>query len=636
MNSKSILFIQLPLLDHSYSYIQGNFPCAGAAMMGYIRRHICRDTAMEILPYMFANFASDGVILRYIKDKKPEIVAFTTYLWNLERNLKLAAAIKREIAQSIIIMGGPEISEGSAAFLDTHSYVDFFVSGEGEWFFSLYLSGGDFRPFAERVNGNLLITQSENELVPAEKIIEPFTAGFIEPMADSSIFLEMTRGCPYRCSYCYYSKNCLSVREMPFENLLSALKEHERLSEIYILSPTFDRSVDFLQKIEKIRSVNNGISLHTEMRSDRIDAKSAKILRQAGFNSAEIGLQTLNRSILVGVRRGSDPELELRGMGFMRDAGIDLKIGLIPGLPGESAESFQKNIDRLTELGFAQNIELYPLMILPGTVIREEAGYRGVSYQKKAPYYYLDGWGMNSEDIRKLAVDLEINSGFGQQINSLPDFSLDEKGALTKSIYFDGKNSSSWAVEKYLDYIESSCFDFHITLGEKTPLASLGSFIERLPANVLYTFIFYSERLIDERQLISITENYMNEIISRMNIFNSFKAASPFRFFQVFKKSGNYKRAYDKYSLVEPVLLVEGDSAEESIRYITDNGSENNFMLAGKNLSPQATEKLFRIYANCPEMAAFIDSSLQKKFYAYSGEVYIETGFAFRKIVMRV
>ena len=632
MSPGSILFIQLPLLDHTYSYIQGNFPCAGAAIVAYIYKHIRRDITMEILPYMLANFASDAVILRYIKDKKPDIVAFTTYLWNLERNLRLAAAIKREANQPVILMGGPEISQGSAAFQDAHSYVDFFVSGEGEWFFSRYLSGSGSDPPAETVNGNILVVQNEDELVPVEKIAEPFAAGFVEPMPDSSIFLEMTRGCPYRCSYCYYSKNCLSVREMPLENLLSVLKKHDSLSEIYLLSPTFDRAADFLQKIEKIRSVNNGISLHTEMRSDRIDAKSAKILKQAGFNSAEVGLQTLSRDILANVRRGSEPESEIRGMTFMRDAGIDLKIGLIPGLPGESMESFQKGVKRLTELGFAQNIELYPLMILPGTAIREEAERRGIFYQKKAPYYYLEGWGINSDDIRKLAVDLEIDSGFGQQVNSLPDFSLSETGALIKSIYFDGRNSASWSAEKYLACIESACFDFHITLAEKAPLALFGSFVEGLPGDILYTFVFYSERLIDERQLISVTENYMNGIISRLNIFNSFKAASPFRFFQVFKKSGNYKAAYDGYGLVDPILLVEDGNAEASIRYIADNGPDNNFMLAGTSLSPAASERLFELYRDCPEMAAFTDASLQRQFYALNGGAYIETGFSFRKM----
>jgi len=601
--------------------------------MAYIHKHVRRDITMEILPYMLANFASDAVILRYIKEKKPDVIAFTTYLWNLERNLTLAAAIKREAAQSVILMGGPEISQGSAAFQDNHGYVDFFVLGEGEWFFSYYLSGCSLEAFVRVDNGNTLIVQSEDELVPVEKIVEPFTSGFAEPMPDSSIFIEMTRGCPYRCSYCYYSKNCLSVREMPFENLLSALKKNNRLSEIYILSPTFDRSADFLQKVKKIGSVNNGVSLHTEMRSDRIDAKSAKILKQAGFNSAEVGLQTLSRDVLTNVRRGSDPESELRGMTFMRDAGIDLKTGLIPGLPDDSIESFQKGMKRLAKLGFAQNIELYPLMILPGTAIREEAERRKISYQKKAPYYYLDGWGINSDDIRKLAVDLETDSGFGRQVNSLPDFSLSETGALVKSIYFDGKNSASWSAEKYLAYIESACFDFHITLDEKAPLAFFGSFIKGLPSG-LYTFIFYSERLIDERQLVGEIKNYMNGIISRLNIFNSFKEASPFRFFQVFKKNANYRAAYDEYGLVDPVLLVDGAAAEESIRYIADNVPENNFMLAGQSLSSAAIDRLFELYRDCPEMAAFMDDGLQRKFYAQSGEAYIETGFSFRKIVM--
>ncbi|MDR3237382.1 MAG: radical SAM protein, partial [Spirochaetia bacterium] len=460
---KSILFIQLPLLDHTFGYVQGNFPYAGGAMMAYIHAHIGHDIKMELLPYMLANFASDMLILRYIKNSRPDIIAFTSYLWNLERNLRLAAAVRSEAAPgALIVMGGPEIAEGSAAFHARHDYIDFFVSGEGEWFFSHYLRGRNLEPFSRTINGNLLITQSESALIPAGSIAEPFTLGFIEPMSDSSIFLEMTRGCPYRCSYCYYSKNCLFVREMPFDNLLKAL-EDKRLSEIYILSPTFDRSADFTQKLKALESRNTGVSLHTEMRSDRIDAKTAFSLKRAGFNSMEVGLQTLNEDVLKKIRRGSDPQAELRGMLFMRDAGIDLKIGIIPGLPGESPETFEKSINTLVELGFAQNIELYPLMILPGTRIREEADLLRVSYQKEPPYYYLDGWGTNQDDIRKLTVNLELDSGFGQEIASLPDFCLPESGELVKSIYFDGRLPASWAAEKYLEYIESACFDFHIT-----------------------------------------------------------------------------------------------------------------------------------------------------------------------------
>ena len=436
---------------------------------------------------------------------------------------------------------------------------------------------------------------------------------------------------------------------MPFENLLSVLKmsnieisnlktsklkTSKRLSEIYILSPTFDCSKDFLKKLNTIRSVNNGISLHTEMRTDRIDAESAKLLKLAGFNTAEVGIQTLTRTVLANINRNSDPEQELKGMCFMRDAGIELKIGIIPGLPGETPESFRKSITRLTELGFAKNITLYPLMVLPGTAIREKALQHKISFQKRAPYFYLDGWGINSDDIKKITIDLERDSGYGYQIYSLPDFSLGEKGELVKSIYFDGRNPGAWPAGRYLELIESSCFDFHILLDEKADITPLNLFIQSLPTDVLYNFIFYCEKIIDEHRLISITENYMDGIISRMNIFNGFKAASPFRFYQVFKKNNNYRMAYEEYSFVDPVLFIDNDAVGETINFITDEGPENNYILIGKNLSGTAMEKLFTLYKDYPEMIAFMESDLQKDFYSQNKITQIDNGFKFRKIII--
>ena len=636
---KSILFIQLPLVDHSMGYIQGNVPYAAATLTGYIRQQIGANCEVEQLPYMISNFASNMVILQYIKEKLPNVICFTTYLWNLERNLSIAAAVKRESPATLILFGGPEIAVGSAAFHDFHPYVDYFVCGEGEWFFMyLFTDKAKLVKYTSRVNDNILVTQPADELISAEKIVEPFTAGFLEPMPDSSIFLEMTRGCPYRCSYCYYSKNCFHVRELPFENLLKALDEYERISEIYILSPTFDRSKDFIQKLKMLKARNFGISLHTEMCADRIDAKIAWLLKAAGFNSMELGLQTLNSEVLNNVRRHSDPEAELRGMVHLKNADIDLKIGIIPGLPHESAESFETVIDRLVSLGFASDIELYPLMILPGTAIRDEADSQNVSYQNKPPYFYTGGWGMDSSSISALTKKLELNTGFGQSVIALPYFAYDTpaENGLVKAVFFDGNNASSWQTDKYLKYIETACFDFHITCENAGEfMMGFPKLLAGLPTDNLYTFIIYGDTFFDEEKLMAIAEQFAKEsVTTRMAFFNSLKDSLSFRFFQLFKNINHYDKAWRSYNFIDPVLQIEAGTAETALGYLRAQNAEEHFAVAGKSLPVPALNEMFLLYKDCPDMVAFMTTDAQKSFCELNDAEYTETGFDFKCVKM--
>lgn len=634
---KNILFVQLPLLDHSMGYVQGNVPYAGATLAGYIRQRIGANYEIEQLPYMIANFASDMVILNYIENRQPDVIGFTTYLWNLERNLALAAAVKRSDASITVIFGGPEIAIGSAAFHEHHPYVDYFFCGEGEWFFSYFLNDEyKLKDFTSLINENTLVTQPASELTPPNAIIEPFTSGFLEPMPDNSIFLEMTRGCPYRCSYCYYSKNCFSVRELPFANLLSALDAYERVSEIYILSPTFDRSKDFTQKLKKLRAKNFGISLHTEMRADRIDAKTAKLLKEAGFNSMELGLQTLNDEVLKTVRRSSNPEAELNGMIHMKNADIDLKIGIIPGLPHETSESFNKTIERLARLGFAPNIELYPLMILPGTTIRDEADKEKVSYQNKPPYFYTGGWGMDFHEIQAFTKNLELETGFGQRIISLPHFSFDTENtgspSLIKAVFFNGEDPAAWKNKRYHRYIETACFDFHITFNNTAVLTQgMIELFTTLPSENMYTFIFYGEPFFDEAKLISIADDFTTDTISaRMAFFNSFKDSCPFRFFQLFKNIDNYSKAWNRYNFIDPILQMQSETAGHVLSFLRENDPNEHFLVAGKNLPNIVLEEIFTLYKDCPDMISFADGCAQKGFNEQNDLEYTETGFEFR------
>jgi hypothetical protein len=74
----------------------------------------------------------------------------------------------------------------------------------------------------------------------------------------------------------------------------------------------------------------------------------------------------------------------------MMDAGIDVKIDLIIGLPGDTVDSVRRGFDYLSQSGLYTRIQVFNLAILPGTAFRQEAERLGLKYQGRTPYYVLE------------------------------------------------------------------------------------------------------------------------------------------------------------------------------------------------------------------------------------------------------
>jgi len=624
---KKILFIQLPLPDHSFSYIHGNVEYAPGAIASFLRSGNMTGSAAETeyLPSVISNFGSNNTIISYIKNIKPDIIAFTSYLWNIERNLIIAKRIKEIHPETQIIIGGPEIHRTSWALSSPHEYVDHFVMGEGEWFFPAYLRGSGFDEAQILLNGNSYIQQPETELVSPSCIAEPFTMNMLNTMADGSIFVELTRGCPYRCSYCFYSKNASRVREMPFDILLQAISMSDRrtISEIYILSPTFDRSPDFIDNLKKLADLNHGIRLHTEVRAEHIDATTASLMKQAGFTSLEIGLQTLTPGALTAVRRNSNPEKELAGIKALQNAGIDLKIGIIPGLPGDSPEQFIQTVDRLVAEGLGECIEFYPLMVLPGTRIREQAEKEGAVFQGLPPYYLIDGWGFDYDTLCGISAYVDDRSGAASSFNSLPDFTCISSGVFTGSIMFDGDVYENWNGTRYADSVDTNVFTFFISLRNPAAMnAGLPLLFEKLPeTDQLYNIVFYSNQLLSENPLHTFTGLYQKDSLhSRIHIFEDWTSGLHHRWFQVFDTVELYWKALDTYTLITPVLRIN----EENRSRIEQGHSVPEKILVGKEMFSSAANFLIEEYGDALEDIAFELQEEQRAFFTETGNDYIE------------
>ena len=81
-------------------------------------------------------------ILSGIFSEKPDVVAFSVYIWNAEFVSKLCRTIKKISPEIKIILGGPEVSYIEKHPLFDENNFDFILKGEGEKsFFNLITTG---------------------------------------------------------------------------------------------------------------------------------------------------------------------------------------------------------------------------------------------------------------------------------------------------------------------------------------------------------------------------------------------------------------------------------------------------------------------------------------------------------------
>jgi hypothetical protein len=383
------LLLQLPIPQLNYGKQTGNIPLAAACL-----KQAAVDipgTVVEIVPESIVSYLGDAALLHEILSREPDIVGFSVYSWNLRRSLHLAEKIK-EAVNCRIVFGGPEITPDNR--LVRSESVDFRVVGEGEAVFRHLLQDDTF-------------WQKKTAAACADKLFQsnpsPYLAGLLEPEIEDMVLLETQRGCPFRCGYCSYGKSRqhLTLKSAPL--LLEAVEwaaAHQH-SELYFLDPTLNTRPGIEALLEKIRTVNHrrNLALISEIRADRLDACLADRFASAGFNWFEVGLQTTNPRALDLMNRSTDPVRFLAGVSLLKERGISATIDLIAGLPGDNLDGFKRSVDFIVENDLQQDVQVFPLAVLPGTDFRARSRALGLIFEPEPPYPVLATPSFSGENL---------------------------------------------------------------------------------------------------------------------------------------------------------------------------------------------------------------------------------------------
>jgi len=384
-----VLLLQLPVPRLNYGVQTGNIPLGAACLKQ--AAGILPEVQVDILPESVASYLGDAAIMEILLDRKPDIVGFTVYCWNLARSLYFAEKLKLHGGPRIIF-GGPEITPDNLTVVS--KAVDFYVCGEGEAIFLKLLE-------------NPATWEKMSAMEPAgalfKKSPSPYLQNLLEPEIENLMLLETQRGCPYRCGYCYYNKSHEGLSFADETHLLQGVQWalDQGVKELYLLDPSLNAHPDLENLLRKISKVNKRrrLKIISEIRAEAIDEKLADLLAAAGFSWFEIGLQSTNPRALKIMNRPTRLAQFAQGAKRLKQRGIVPAIDLIVGLPGDDLQGFCRSVQFVAENDLADDIQVFPLSVLPGTDFRTNSKELGLRFDPSPPYALIENASFSADDM---------------------------------------------------------------------------------------------------------------------------------------------------------------------------------------------------------------------------------------------
>lgn len=345
-------------------------------------------------------------ILEGIIEEKPDVVAFSCYIWNMEFVNRLAELIKLVDPKIEILYGGPEVSYEGKEFLENHK-GEYVIVGEGEKTFRefvLYKLGEgkieDIKGLNYKRNGKVFENPKRPEM-DMNELVFPYT--YEEDINNKIVYYEASRGCPFKCKYCL-SSVMHGVRFLDVERVKKELKYFmERgLKLVKFVDRTFNCNREYTVELLKYLSEQDTETrFHFEVAADLLTEEQIEILNNApkGRFQLEVGVQTTNNEVLHNINRYITYEnIKEKVLKVAAGKNVMQHLDLIAGLPGEDLESFKKSFNDVHAIR-PDEIQLGFLKLLKGSSMREEAEKWGIVYSPYAPYEIIRSKDISYEEL---------------------------------------------------------------------------------------------------------------------------------------------------------------------------------------------------------------------------------------------
>jgi radical SAM superfamily enzyme YgiQ (UPF0313 family) len=365
-----------PLLE-----VQYRFPPLG---LGYLASALRRHYGEKAFDFrvVYRNVEKE------IRDYVPDVVGITCVSQNYGIARKYAACAKSHNIP--VIIGGIHISTLPQTMT---ADMDYAVIGEGEQtiveLMKIYMDTGNF-PASQtsRVKGLAFHTTDGIKLTEPRPLIEPLDM-IDRPARDILNFhsyanIFSSRGCPYKCTFCFSTRFWNKVRFFSAEYVLEEIKEMVNRHKVTRISfyddlmiadkRRLERLVPMIRREPSLSKVEFGINA----RANLLTEDTVRLLKDMKCMTVGMGLESGNERTLKYLKGGSvSVEDNYNAVKMLHKYGITANASFIIGSPDETEEEILDTL-RFIKTSGIDFVDTYFLTPLPGTPVWEEASRRGL------------------------------------------------------------------------------------------------------------------------------------------------------------------------------------------------------------------------------------------------------------------
>lgn len=284
-------------------------------------------------------------IVEQILAEKPDIVGFGVYIWNIVETTDVVSLLKVIAPEIKIVLGGPEVSYETEQQSIVAS-ADYVLTGPADLSF--------YQLCKDIINNTPPVKKVLNSKpVELKELASPYQYYTDEDLQQRLLYVEASRGCPFKCEFCLSS---LDKNSVPFEIVLF-LEQMEILYQrgarnFKFIDRTFNLNINTTMQIMQffLDRMTDDLYLHFEVVPDHLPRKLKELLAQfpEGSLQFEIGIQTFNVEVQKNISRKQNNAKSKENLLWLRDnTAAHIHADLIFGLPGETFETFKDSFNQL-------------------------------------------------------------------------------------------------------------------------------------------------------------------------------------------------------------------------------------------------------------------------------------------------
>ena len=307
-----------------------------------------------------------SAIAAQIVATKPDIIAFSCVTDNYLYQLECARAVKALDRSILTIFGGIHPTAVPEKTLANDS-VDAVAIGEGERSLvdvlaacrrrssKFYLPTKPVPGIIFKKNGHVLGEVSEGATMELDELPFPDKKRFFKStkIPENEYRLITSRGCPYRCSYCFNShlfrlRGKVDIRKRSVENVIEELKWAKQefdFKNITFVDDSFTTHKKWIIEFCKRYTEEIAIPFACLANPNYLNSEVVEALASAGCVNVQMGIQSLSEATCKEVLdRLSDNKKISAAIEALRGNNLMVQVDHMLGIPGDTVEFQEKSV----------------------------------------------------------------------------------------------------------------------------------------------------------------------------------------------------------------------------------------------------------------------------------------------------